>query len=595
MSGEPPNPVRYEKAKDIWDTLQCRNMDDFTCLYNLMDTIDLGVICEERRMGRLKDYLKLDVRNYMSISVYGAAWAKYKCRSITQSINKEDVLEAIEDATHGGYSCVSLRRAVSSRFYEPMFVPAPSCVAGERVRVMSTIEALDENNQYGHKMIQKLCSGGFRRRIAPENVLMSECREILRSYTADDDRSYMFQVDMVLPKVQHAGAEERFPSVFEREECNLESLSPYQLVHLRRPSKLKRRKYNKVYFTVKNMGTMWRKKRDWVNVDLLQLQVDQGWFITRVHTYYSYLQSYTMKAYIEENQKRRMQSTDPVTIKLMKDTNNKAFRANTQCIRNRKKVVPIIDKVVEHSRACEDEVFAQSIASLKERSNMIWQDYEDAVVEISSLNKGGAFDEVQILTQNRDAHLQRLDNCTSSKEDCVDRVSKSWRGEADEVLYQHIRQGKARTVQVCDEAKSVQTEQETKVNVKSSRFVGTHILAKAEVSIVIFAHGVCDTFDPMKNPAIVKDMQKMGLSRVVPSIILTDTDSVYVNFIGVFTTVNPTVEGEEFQLWVRNSIIIFNYACIDTSNLVGSLYRCVGNKKKLNMFQFDTATPNIPL
>ena len=53
-------------------------MDDFTCLYNLMDTIDLGVICEER-MGRLKDSLKLDVRNYMSISVYGAACAKYMC------------------------------------------------------------------------------------------------------------------------------------------------------------------------------------------------------------------------------------------------------------------------------------------------------------------------------------------------------------------------------------------------------------------------------------------------------------------------------------------------------------------------------------
>ena len=109
------------------------------------------MICEER-MGRLKEYLKLDVRNYTSMNVYGAACAKYKCRSITQSISSEDVLDAVEGATHGGFSCVSMRRAVSSRFYEPMFVPAPSGVAGESVRVLSTIEALDEKYQYGHKM-----------------------------------------------------------------------------------------------------------------------------------------------------------------------------------------------------------------------------------------------------------------------------------------------------------------------------------------------------------------------------------------------------------------------------------------------------------
>ena len=201
-----------------------------------------------------------------------------------------------------------------------------------------------------------------------------------------------------------------------------------------------------------------------------------------------------------------------------------------------------------------------------------------------------------MLVQDRDARLQLLEECPSSRGEYHDKVAKSWRGEADEVLYQHMRQGKACTVQVCDNSKSIQylmMEREMKVNVKSNRFVGTHILAKAKVSIVVFANGVCDTFDPMKNPPIAKDMLEMGLSRVVSTLILTDTDSVYLNFIGVYTSTNPTVEEEEFQIWIRDSIIIFNSSCIDTSNLVGSLYRCVGNRKKLNMFQFDTKTPNI--
>ena len=249
------------------------------------------------------------------------------------------------------------------------------------------------------------------------------------------------------------------------------------MLHLRRPSKLKRQKFNKVYFCKKNMGTMLRKKRCWVMVELLQLEVEQGWVVTKVHTYYSFLQSYTMKRYIEENQKRRMESTDPVTIKLMKDANNKAFGADMQRVRNRQKVTPVIDKIVERSRVCEDETFAASIASLEERANMIRQDYEEAVANLATANKDDAYEEVQVLIQDRDAHLAKLEDPTQSREDYVDRVAKSWRGEADEVLYQHIRQGKARTVQVHDNSKSVQyvmTERETTVNVKSSRFVGTH-------------------------------------------------------------------------------------------------------------------------
>ena len=53
-----------------------------------------------------------------------------------------------------------------------------------------------------------------------------------------------------------------------------------------------------------------------------------------------------MKSYIEENQARRMASSSPVIIKLMKDANNKAFGTNTQRIKDRVKIVPIIDRTM---------------------------------------------------------------------------------------------------------------------------------------------------------------------------------------------------------------------------------------------------------
>ena len=244
---EEPDSERHREAIEIWNFLRCRNINDYTCIYNVMDSINLAVICEER-MQELQNYLVLNVKHFTSMSVYGAACATLKTRSIVQQIPSGHVMDAIESATHGGFACVMLRRAVSSRFYdEPMYIDNDE---GEKVRVMSTIEALDENNQYGHKMMGCLCRGGFRHRNGNDTVLMQDFHRILQNYKETDTEGYIFQVSMSLPLTRHTGSkEELFPSVFEREQCNLTVLSPYQKLHVRRKYLLYKSSYNKVPFT----------------------------------------------------------------------------------------------------------------------------------------------------------------------------------------------------------------------------------------------------------------------------------------------------------------------------------------------------------
>ena len=88
-------------------------------------------------------------------------------------------MEAIEQSTHGGFSNVSTRRGVSSANYEePMYIRAD----GEVLRIMLTVEALDENNQYGGKMTKKLCRGGFRHRVAHPDALLHECKTLVQRY-----------------------------------------------------------------------------------------------------------------------------------------------------------------------------------------------------------------------------------------------------------------------------------------------------------------------------------------------------------------------------------------------------------------------------
>ena len=238
-----PNEEWYAEAVEIWQLSKFRNIDDYNCIYNVIDSINLAVIMEER-MKMLKDYLLLDPQHFTSMSVYGAACAKFKARSIVECMPNEKVMAAIEEGTHGGYSNVSMRRGISSAFYdEPMYIRD----GDEVLRVMSTIEALDENNQYGGKMCQKLCRGGWRLRRGASRVLLQECNDLVRKYNMEDDTGYYFQVSMILPHCHHTGREEVYPTSFEREQASLEIISPYHKLHLRRKAKRPRpgQKFNK--------------------------------------------------------------------------------------------------------------------------------------------------------------------------------------------------------------------------------------------------------------------------------------------------------------------------------------------------------------
>ena len=67
-------------------------------------------------------------------------------------------MEAIECATHSGFSVVSMRRGVSTKLTKPCYINHN----GKLIRVMSAVEGQDENQQYGHKQTKKLTRGGFK-------------------------------------------------------------------------------------------------------------------------------------------------------------------------------------------------------------------------------------------------------------------------------------------------------------------------------------------------------------------------------------------------------------------------------------------------
>ena len=197
---------------------------------------------------------------------------------------------------------------------------------------------------------------------------------------------------------------------------------------------------------------------------------------------------------------------------------------------DRLKIVPItmeLQKLVERNPD-----FEMSLASVTDRCNIIEHQFEQ---DLDTLNPESPYLDFQIekIDNDNNARLAAVDKIMDRDEgNYYKRVSASWRGTAEEDVYQRLRTGRVRYFQECSDFKSVQyllTEKEKKVTVKSTKFVRSHILTKVKVSITNFANDVNDTFDPAKNLMMAKDMKAMDLRKIIPSIILTDTDSVFGN------------------------------------------------------------------
>ena len=293
-----------------------------------------------------------------------------------------------------------------------------------------------------------------------------------------------------------------------------------------------------------------------------------------------------------------MASKNPITTKLMKDANNKAFGANTQRISGRVRIVPIVDKIAELNRITHEgtnEEFVMSISTNEDKYSFNKHVLDDALHNID-LEDPDAEMKAFALEERYNYKMEKMNTEPEGLTRYKERVSSSWKGTVEDKMYQQLRCGTVRSFQECSDARSnkyIAVEKPKTISVKSSRFVGTHVMAKAKVSIIFFANSVNDTFDKEKNPSVVNDMQAMQLSQVIMSLILTDTDSVYFNFLGVFNCANPLIEEEYFQQWVRETIILYNLKRIDTSNIQHSPFKDENNNKRLNMFQFETPIPNI--
>ena len=274
----------YNHAKKVWKMFKLKNMGEYHDIYLGSNVLSLTDVFENFRKTCIQ-YYKLDPCHYFTSP--GLSWdAMLKMTNIKLELMTDiDMFQFIEKGMHGGVSYIANRyEKANNKYMKEYDEKAPS----------KYIMYLDANNWYGWAMSQYLSTGNFK--------WMSD-REIskidLGKYSADSKRGLILEVDLEYPQELH-DMHNDYPICPERVKVSNDMLSGY--------CKKIAEKYKISIGLVSKLIPTLRDKKEYVlHYHNLQLYLDLGLKIKKIHRVLKFDQSPWLKQYIDFNtEKERM-------------------------------------------------------------------------------------------------------------------------------------------------------------------------------------------------------------------------------------------------------------------------------------------------
>ena len=311
----------YHHAQNVWETFNIKTMGDYHDLYLKSDIILLADVFDNFRKTCL-EYYKLDPCHYFTSP--GLSWdAMLKMTNIKLELLVDiDMFQFIEKGMCGGISYIANRYGKANNKYMKEYdEKAPS----------KYIMYLDANNLYGWAMSQYLPTGGFR--------WMSE-KQInnldLAKYKENSKKGLILEVDLEYPKELH-NLHNDYPLAAERVCVTKDMLSEY--------CKKIAAKYNiSTGLVSKLVPTLKNKEKYVLHYRNLQLYLDLGLKINKVHRVLEFNQSPWLKQYIDFNTNKRKNAKNAFEKDFFKLMNNSLFGKTMENLRKRVDVRLVTDE-----------------------------------------------------------------------------------------------------------------------------------------------------------------------------------------------------------------------------------------------------------
>ena len=310
----------YNHAQKVWKMFSMKNMGDYRDLYLQSAILLLADVFKNFRKTCL-EYYKLDPCHYFTSP--GLSWdAMWKMTDIKLELMTDiDMFQFIEKGLRGGISYIANRYGKANNKYMKDY---------NKNKSSKYIMYLDANNLYGWAMSQYLPNGGFKW-MKQEHIDKLD----LSKYKEDSEKGLMLEVDLEYPKELH-DLHNDYPLGAEKVKVTENMLSDY--------CKKIAEKYNtSVGLVQKLIPTLSNKNKYVLHYRNLQLYIDLGLKLTKVHRVLKFNQSPWLKQYIDFNTEKRKNAKNAFEKDFFKLMNNSVFGKTMENIRKRVDVRLVTD------------------------------------------------------------------------------------------------------------------------------------------------------------------------------------------------------------------------------------------------------------
>ena len=336
----------YDYTKKVWNTFMIKTMGEYNELYLVSDVLLLTDVFENFRKTCMQ-YYKLNSCHYFTS--LGLSWdAVLKMTNIILELMTDvDMFQFIEKGMCGGVSYIANRYGNANNKYMKEYDQKVS---------LKYIMYLDANNLYGWAMSQYLPTGNFKWMTDKEISKID-----LGKYKADGEKGLILEVDLEYPQELH-DIHNDYPVAPEKVKVSNNMLSAY--------CKKIAEKYNISIGLVSKLIPTLRDKKEYVlHYRNLQLYLDLGLKIKKVHRVLKFDQSSWLKQYIDFNTEKRKHAKNSFEKDFFKLMNNIIFGKTMENLRkwvdvrlvtNQKK----LDKLTSKPTYVSSKIFKENLIAV---------------------------------------------------------------------------------------------------------------------------------------------------------------------------------------------------------------------------------------
>ena len=321
LNNEHISDENYKHSQNVWNTFNLKNMGEYHDLYLQSDILLLTDVFENFRKTCL-EYYKLDPCHYFTSP--GLSWdAMLKMTDIKLELMTDvDMFQFIEKGLRGGISYIANRYGKANNKYMKDY---------KKDKPSKYIMYLDANNLYGWAMSQYLPTGGFKwlKQNKIDNL-------DLKKYDKENKKGIILEVDLEYPEKLH-DLHNDYPLAPEKVKVTDNMLSNY--------CKKIADKYNiSTGLVQKLIPTLSKKEKYVLHYRNLQLYIDLGLKLTKIHRVIEFDQSPWLKQYIDYNTEKRKNAKNDFEKDFFKLMNNSVFGKTMENIRKRVDVRLVTDE-----------------------------------------------------------------------------------------------------------------------------------------------------------------------------------------------------------------------------------------------------------